>query len=213
MDNDSRDDISAGDTPSTDGAQQNNDNSPRQFTQSDIERIAGRARAAERAKYADYDELKVRAEKADELERANMTEAQRKETMIAELQRKTIDAETKIAEMAINSDIRVRASQRGFVDPNDAVALINRSGIGYSDSTGVSGVADALAALMSAKAHLLTPNSHTPNINAHGGAAPPVAKALSPLEKEAARLLTISEDDYSSHSARPNAPIAPSSSG
>lgn len=47
------------------------------FTQADLDRIVGDRLAREKAKFADYETLKERAQKADELERAQLSETER----------------------------------------------------------------------------------------------------------------------------------------
>ena len=49
----------------------------RTFTQDQVNKIMGELRSKERAKYADYDELKAKANKFDELEEASKSELQK----------------------------------------------------------------------------------------------------------------------------------------
>ena len=56
----------------------------------------------------------------------------------------------------INAEIKVFASQSGFADPSDAVALADRANIKVDDATGaVTGAKEAVEALAKAKPHLL----------------------------------------------------------
>lgn len=49
----------------------------RYFTQAELDKIVGERLARDRAKYADYDDLKAKAAKYDEFEEANKTELQK----------------------------------------------------------------------------------------------------------------------------------------
>lgn len=53
------------------------DDAVKTFTQADLDRIVGERLTREKAKFADYDDLKTKAAKADELEAANATESEK----------------------------------------------------------------------------------------------------------------------------------------
>ncbi len=170
---------------------------PKVFTQEEVNVIAGRARIEERQKYPDYDDLKTRAAKADELERAQLTEVDRVRQDLAVEQRKNLDAEGRIASTMITTEIRVKAVQRGIVDPDAAVALLDRSHVAYTEEAGVAGVDAALDALVMAKPYLKG-QAFSPNLNPGGGTAPkPVT--LTAEQKEAAVKLGVTEQNYAKH--------------
>lgn len=56
------------------------------FTQAEVDKIVGERLARDRAKFADYDDLKEKASKFDELEEANKTELQKANEKVASLQ-------------------------------------------------------------------------------------------------------------------------------
>jgi phage I-like protein len=167
----------------------------RTFTQEELNRITGQRVAEERAKYGDVEALRLRAAKADELEQAQLTEKERLEVRLAEQQKTNLDALGRISSMAIQSDIKVRASQMGIIDPDAAVALIDRGSVAYSEESGVTGVEMALEALIVSKPYLKGVAA-APNLNAGNrqAAAPPIA--LTAEQREAAKLLNLPEDDY-----------------
>ena len=159
------------------------------FTQEEVNAMMGRVRAEERGKFPDYARLKERAGVADTLEKSNLTEKEKSDRAAAEWQRKAVDAEARVADTAIRADIRVQAVQLGIVDPDAAVALIDRSGIGYSDEEGVRGVADALTALVAAKPYLkgaAPAKPVAPNLNGKDGKAPGAAPQLTPEQRNVA---------------------------
>lgn len=61
----------------TQGAQQPPAMPERTFTQADLDRIVGERLARERQQYADYDDLKTRAAKLDEIEQAQRSETEK----------------------------------------------------------------------------------------------------------------------------------------
>ena len=162
---------------------------PKTFTQDEVNAMMGRVRSEERSKFPDYDKLRARAKVADDLERASLTEKEKASLAAAEWQRKAVDAEGRAADMAIRADIRVQAVLKGIVDPDAAVALIDRSGIEYSDENGVKGVADALDALISAKPYLKgagVTKPVAPNLNGKDGKPAPAAPQLTPEQRTVA---------------------------
>lgn len=62
------------------------ENQGKTFTQDDMNALAGKIRSEEKAKYSDYEELKSKAAKFDEIEEANKTELQKANEKVNELQ-------------------------------------------------------------------------------------------------------------------------------
>jgi hypothetical protein len=82
--------------------------------------------------------------------------------------------EAKYKSTLINNAIRFQAIQSGFVDPEDAVSLIDRSSIDLDDQDQVQGVKQAVGDLAKAKPHLVRTNRpNAPDINATTGGGPP----------------------------------------
>ena len=174
-------------TAMTDVSTQATDQAPdgaKVFTQEDLDRLIGRARMDERSKYPGYEENKA---KLAELETANLTESERKDQQIAELQRTGADAEERIATALIGAEIQTKAAQMGIIDPGAALALINRTGISHSEADGVVGVDDALDLLISDKPYLKGAPKAA-NLNP-GGEKTAVVTSLTPNEREAAHRL------------------------
>ena len=73
------------DTPATGGTDTPSPYTP-PATQADLDRIIGERVARERAKYADYTDLKAKADRLAQLEEASKTEAQKQAEAIAALQ-------------------------------------------------------------------------------------------------------------------------------
>jgi len=165
------------------------------FTQDEVNRMMGQARRDARSQFSDYNELKSRAAKADELEQANLTEAERLEARVSDAEKRATDAQGQVSNAMIASEVKVRATQMGIVDPDAAFLLLDKKNVAYNVTDGVSGVDDALAQLLEDKPYLRAGN-RTPNINPETGqAAPPVR--LSADQREAARLMNLTDEEYS----------------
>ena len=166
---------------------------PRVFTeeehQAEVNRVAGTVRAEERAKLApEIKQLRERAAVADTLENAGKSETEKLRARLTTLEGSNLDAALKIADMAVSSEIRVQAGLAGFADPNDARRLIDRAGIKYDEATQtVTGVKDALEALLGTKAYLKAPGRVTAT-DLNGGAriAAPAAVVLTADQKHVA---------------------------
>ena len=174
--------------PSSEGQQQ------RTFSQEDMNRVQAQTRREVRNQYADYQKLKERAARADELEQAQLSEQEKLEARATEAERKAATAADQIAAAMIASDVRVRASQMGIIDPDAALLLVNRTNVRYSEDDGVVGVEDALTQLLDDKPYLKG-QARTPNINPQAGAIAPSVR-LSEGQREAARLMGITEEEY-----------------
>jgi len=167
-----------------------------QFTseqQAYIDRINSRTRRDERNKFKDYNDLKARAARADELEQAQLTGAEKMEARAIEAEKKVTDAQAQIADAMIASQVKVRASQMGVVDPDAAFVLLDRTNVQYVDGA-VTGVDDAIASLLEDKPYLRGTN-RTPNINPESG-QPVQAVRLTPLQLEAAQMMGLTAEEY-----------------
>ena len=167
----------------------------RTFTQEEVNRMQAQTRRDERGKFSDYGDLKARAAKADELEQAQLSDTQKLEARAIEAERKAVEAQEQIASAMIASEVKIRASALGVIDPDAAYLLLDRSNVRYDAADGVSGVDDALASLLDAKPYLKGTN-RTPNINPESG-QPVATIRLTAEQREAAKYLGMSEEQYS----------------
>ena len=181
------DQTTAEQTPATDNLQFTSEQ------QAYIDRINSRTRRDERNKFKDYNDLKARAARADELEQAQLTGAEKMEARAIEAEKKVTDAQAQIADAMIASQVKVRASQMGVVDPDAAFVLLDRTNVQYTDGA-VTGVDDAIASLLEDKPYLRGTN-RTPNINPESG-QPVQAVRLTDLQLEAARMMGLTAEEY-----------------
>jgi len=181
------DQTTAEQTPATDNLQFTSEQ------QAYIDRINSRTRRDERNKFKDYNDLKARAARADELEQAQLTGAEKMEARAIEAEKKVTDAQQQVANAMIASQVKVRASQMGVVDPDAAFVLLDRTNVQYVDGA-VTGVDDAIASLLEDKPYLRGTN-RTPNINPESG-QPVQAVRLTDLQLEAARMMGLTAEEY-----------------
>ena len=166
----------------------------RTFTQEEVNRMQAQTRRDERNKYGDYNDLKARAAKADELEQAQLSDAQKLEARAIEAERKASEAQEQIASAMIASEVKVRASALGVIDPDAAYLLLDRSNVRYDATEGVTGVDDALASLLEAKPYLKSSN-RTPNLNPESG-QPVATQRLTAEQRDAAQYLGMTDEQY-----------------
>lgn len=173
----------------------------RQFTQAEVNKITSDIRREvtrkSSEKFSDYDDLKARAAKADELESAQLSEAERLTARLQEAEKRAIAASDQASAAMIASEVKVRAVEMGIIDPDAAFVLMDRTNVQYSAENGVSGVEDSLTSLLESKPWLRSTN-RTPNINPEGTQSTPVVR-LTPEQREAARYLKMTEEDYAAH--------------
>lgn len=124
-------------------------------TQADFDRMVGERLARERSKFADYEQLKEKASKFDELDAQSKSELQKAQDALAEKDKQLAS----IPEEARRQALRFAsfASQRGFLDPEDALAFI-----GNVDLDNDAAVTAALDDLAERKPHLVRIKSPKP---------------------------------------------------
>lgn len=125
------------------------------FTQAEVDRIVKERLERAKSKYADYEDLKARATKLDELEKAQMDEKDRLAAEI-EAQRQRADAaeQARIAALKtaddrlIRAEITAIAATMGFHYPADMYRVADLSAVTIDEDTGnVLGAKEALEAL------------------------------------------------------------------
>lgn len=122
--------------------------------QEEFDRMVGARLARERAKFADYEDLKAKASKFDEVDAASKSELQKAQDAIAERDRQLTDLPKVARQQAIR--FASLASQQGFLDPEDALVFIDAD-LGDEDA-----VKAALEDLAKRKPHLVRQETKTP---------------------------------------------------
>lgn len=96
----------------------------RTFTQEEVNKLMGDVRKKTRSQYEDYDALKAKANKFDEIEAQNLSELEKAQKEIENLKAKADAAEASRQATERKSQIVSEATKLNFSDPLDAVALV-----------------------------------------------------------------------------------------
>lgn len=180
------------------------------FTQADVDRIVGDRLARERQKtaekYADYGDLKTRAEKWAEHEDAQKSELDKLTERLANLEkeRDTSNAEAEKARqeaqaMLIKAALIAEAGKAGAVRPEDAYLLTDLSAITLDDNGTITGAEDAIKNLIESGRLPLVGKQKAPNLDAGAGggeAAKDKPLKLSEEELAVAQKTGVSPEDY-----------------
>ena len=177
-------------------AQPTTEISQRTFSQEDVNRLQAQTRRDVRNQFADYQQLKDRAAQADELEQAKLTDQEKLEARVREAEKHVQESSAQISSAMIASEVKVKASQLGIIDPDAAYLLLNRTNVLYDPANGVSGVEDALTQLLEEKPYLKGSPNRVPNLNSETGQPAPMVR-LTTDQREAARLMGMTEEEYS----------------
>lgn len=132
------------------------------FTQADLDRVVKERLERERGKYSDYDDLKAAAKKLKDLETSQLSETEKRDRKIQELEsakaKWEAEAETRergVAERVIRSEVRMVAGVMGFTSPDDAYHLAELAEVQLDNDGNVQGVEAALKKLAKDKPYLL----------------------------------------------------------
>jgi hypothetical protein len=132
------------------------------FTQEELNRHINERLTRERGRYQDYEQLKAEAAEFKKLKAAQLSEAEKAQARIQELEAAQADADAKMKalEMAVNerlikSEVTATAAIMGFNVPADAYALADLSEIAVEEDGSIKGVGKALEALKKSKPYLL----------------------------------------------------------
>jgi len=102
---------------------------------------------------ADYEDLKAKAAEFDKLQESQKTELEKANERAAKLEREKTAAEELAQRRTVESSIVAEAAKRG-VDPDIAVAMIDRASIDFDDDGTPSNLASVMDALLQAKPSL-----------------------------------------------------------
>lgn len=124
-------------------------------SQADLDRIINDRLAREKAKFADYGDLKAKASRLDQIEAANATDLE-KAVKAARTEGET-EATTRANTRLVKSEARALAAVAQFRDPADAVAFLDLSEVKVDDSgeVDVASVKRLLDGLAATKPYLL----------------------------------------------------------
>lgn len=133
--------------------------SDKTFTQADVDRIVQeRVARAKTTPPDDYEDLKAKAQKFDELEQANSTELDKQKAAREKAERERDDALASVKESRLAAAVIGAAAKKNIVDPDAALALLDRSTLTLDDAGTPTNVDEALTQLLEAKPYLAATN-------------------------------------------------------
>lgn len=130
----------------------------RTFTQADVDRIVqDRLARAKQALPSDYDELKQAAAKLAEIEQANMSDLEREREARAKAEELAAAVQAEAREIRLTAALLAEAAKadRKIVDPEAAIALLDKSTLDLDDAGNPTNVAEAMDSLLKAKPYLV----------------------------------------------------------
>lgn len=140
----------------TTATEQQTQETPRSFSQADVDRIVKERLARVKADPpADYEELKTKASKLDDLEAANKTELEKAQERMAKAERAAADAAERAQEHLLRAAVVAEAARKNVIDPEAAMALIDRATLEFDKEGAPTNIADAMDLLLKAKPYLV----------------------------------------------------------
>lgn len=151
------------------------------FSQADVDRVVADRLARERAKFADYDDVKAKATKLDETEAASQSALEKAQTAAATAEARAVKAEESLSATRREVAIMGAASSAGAVDAAMVAALLARDDSIVLGADGiVTGATDAVTALLTSKPFLATAAPGSPTPPAGGSPTPPAGGTAPP---------------------------------
>jgi len=141
----------------------------RTFTEAELQAVVRDRLARQQAKYADYETLKGAAAQWEEHRLAQMSELEKAQARITELERVSAEAQEQAAQTLIRSAFLTEAAKLGATHPEDAYLLAELDGVNLDESGTVVGVVEAVAALAEAGRLVMAGKAKAPNLDGGAG--------------------------------------------
>jgi len=180
------------------GGQQPAGQDARTFTQQDIDRVVSERLARQKAQFADYDELKTKASKLAEIEEAQKTETQKLAERAAAAEAARDEALARAQDMLIRSAFVAEGARLQVAHPEDVYALADLAGVSVDEAGRVTGVAEAVKAIVDANRIPLANRPQAPKLDGGAGRAqkPEDLPALNEVELAIARKMNVPPEKY-----------------
>lgn len=125
------------------------------------------------------------------------------------------DLKLKRREDAVQAAVRLEALKMGFNDPNDAYTAADLSKVKVGEMGDVSGVQEAIVALVAAKPYLVKSGKGAPGLDAGAGgqSRPERTITLTDEQKRLAQYAGMTEEQYIKYLTMPSSPIVPDAGG
>lgn len=156
-------------------------------SQADLDRIVEARIARERQKYADYDDLKKKAEEHDQYLESQKTEHEKAlEAARAEAAGET---RTKFLDRLVSSEVKSAATLAGFTDPGDVLAFLKSEELVKDDDPDADAIKKAIDKLAAEKPYLLRVGKPAPRVRPKPGQGEPTDTPLEGGKGKAAAAL------------------------
>lgn len=129
----------------------------RVFTQDQVDRIVQERLARQKAQFAGFDELKQKAEQFDKLEADRMSELEKATRRAADLERELAATSQARQESVLRAAVVSEAAKRNVIDPDAALALIDRASLEFDTEGNPTNVAQAMDSLLEQRTYLVAP--------------------------------------------------------
>lgn len=153
-------------------------------SQDELNRIISDRLKRQEAKFADYDKYKAAAAELEQIKASQMSELDRERAAREAAEARAAEREAAANQRLIRAAVIAEASKAGAVDADTVAALLPADAITVTDTGDVTGVAEAIAALIAAKPFLASKPAPAPA----GGAPanPPKERNAGAITDEAA---------------------------
>lgn len=175
------------------------------FTQAELDAIIAERLSRQKAQYADYADLKAKAQKWGEVEEAQKSEAQKLAERAAKAERERDEAQQRSKARLIRAAFVAEAAKAGAAHPEDVFALADTANVKLDDDDNVTGVAEAVQAVIAAGRVPTLQAQRAPSLDAGAGGGKRASEqeriALTDAELEQARKLRITPEQYAKNKA------------
>ena len=173
----------------------------RTFTQAELDRMLGERAARERAKYADYDALKVAQAELQTIKDAQKSELQRAQEAKEAAEKAATAAMSNANARLIQAEFIAAAALAGVAHPEDAYALADRTAIQMGDNGTVTGVTEQVKALVEAGRLVMQSGPRAPKLDGGAGSGQRSGDTvkLTPDEEAVALKMGMSFEEYAKY--------------
>lgn len=177
----------------------------RTFTEAELQAVVRDRLERQRSQFADYDKLKEAAGQWEEHRLAQMSELEKAQTRIVELERASAEAQEQAAQTLIRSAFLAEAVKLGATHPEDAYLLAELDGVNLDEGGKVVGVTEAVAALAEAGRLVMAGKAKAPNLDGGAGSGTRTGdrssieravRELTPDELHVARSMQLTAEEY-----------------
>ena len=176
----------------------------RTFSQSEVDALVGKRLTRERAKFADYDELKEQAKAFAEYERSQLSELEQAQTRVTELEAERDEANANATKTLIRAAFIAEAAQAGVAHPEDAYRLAELTSVNVGEDGAITGVAEVVKTLVDDGRLVMVAQRQAPNLDGGAGGgqrAVEQVSSLTPDELESAKKTGVTPEQYAESKA------------